>query len=649
MALNRWRNFILFVLLLGGFGLRLALHDYHGLEGDDAFSLALSHNDTGELVSGLMTLRLDVHPPLHFLALKGWTALAGESLLALRLMNILADVLAGALLVRLAGRAFGQRASILALALWLPAPLLIYADNLIRMYALLVPLVTGGALCVVEAPRSKRAAWWYIGAAGFALAAMWSHILGVVALAAYAAGIISNIFLRIKGDPASRPYKSALMGIGALMVAAVLYLPFALPVLDVYRSGRTLGAEFSPVNFTSPLEIPGTILATTLAHRALNSPLVGLIVLLLFAAGSIWLLSKVRRVGARRALPLLLMTWVVIIALSVLAWAAGFYKPRYLAPFVPLMLATWAGIILINIRVGALRQAPLRLVALVILFVVTLTGLVTDLKRDGRDDWVAAARFVQQRERPGDSIIVIPDWGQEAFRFHYNGDAPITGILPQVGADVDLDAALNPLVDGRDRVWLIRYQTEVSDPVGRANDWFRARAVTVTEAFPISVQVILYDFMVTVDALPPDVRPMDVQFADVAALRGAMLPLTRGSTTDTRLHPPSNWVQVILYWESLQGGADFVPRVRFTDSFGQVYGAALERDNDLLRRFPVATWEAGRIYEVVYDLNLNPATPTGVYNIEVMALDPSTGEPMLSTGADAGEYWAVAGQFEIEF
>jgi hypothetical protein len=106
-------------------------------------------------------------------------------------------------------------------------------------------------------------------------------------------------------------------------------------------------------------------------------------------------------------------------------------------------------------------------------------------------------------------------------------------------------------------------------------------------------------------------------------------------------------VYVELYWQHLQQGTDAVPRVRFTDGIGQVYGDTLPRENGLLARYPVSSWGEGQIVRAGYDLNLNPNTPPGVYNIEVMVLDPATGAPLPSTGADAGAQWVIAGQFTI--
>jgi hypothetical protein len=276
----------------------------------------------------------------------------------------------------------------------------------------------------------------------------------------------------------------------------------------------------------------------------------------------------------------------------------------------------------------------------------SLRSVSADLDHTVHDDWTAATAFIEAHAQPGDRVIVIPDWGQEAFRYHFRGQADVIGLLPGVSEALDLDSILGPEVAGYERVWYVSYQPEVSDPAELADSWFRARAVTVTEVFPSGMAVKLYDFAPEETALPDMARPLDTRFGDTAALHGVYLPVSRGSAQDNRLHPPSNWVQVILYWETLQRGADFVPRARLTDSFGQVYGGALERDNDLLRRMPVSTWQAGVLYRTAYDLNINPDTPPGVYNIEVMVL--VGGEPLPAMGADAGANWVIAGKFTVE-
>jgi 4-amino-4-deoxy-L-arabinose transferase-like glycosyltransferase len=624
---------IALAVLLAGFAIRIALHDYHGLEGDDGFSLALSRYPLDTLVPGLMNLQLDVHPPLHFVALKGWTALAGDSLLSLRLMNILADVLTGALVIRLTGRLFGRRAGITAGGLWVVAPLLIYATYLIRMYSLEATFVTAGAVCAIESIHTRRVAW-AVGLAVCALAALYTHIVGMVAVGAFALGLVAAAFVY-------RDLQRILAGFLALAVAGVLYLPFAVPLWNVYRSGRTLGASINTSAFASASDIPGTIARVLLFHRL---ALPGLLVLALLILGSIGLLWGKR---ARTIVPLQIVAWAGVLGMMALGWAADLYKPRYLAPFVPPVLALIAGMVAPRRRQQRIIPLARYVVPIALLVILSGMGIHADLDRTTRDDWIAAAQFIAAHERPGDAVIVIPDWGQEAFKFHYRGRAPVTGIFPRLSPDVDYAPVLQSLVEGHDGVWLVRYQPEVSDVDNLAERWFRERAASVVTVFPAGMQVQYYDLAPQKATLPPDAHPLDARFGDVAALRGVYLPLTQGSARDTRLHPPSNWVQVVLYWESLESGADFVPRVRLTSPAAEVYGAALDTDNGVLSRSPVTTWQAGQVWQVAYTLNLNPDSPPGVYNVEVMVLDPLTGEPLPTTGADAGAFWVIGGQYEI--
>ncbi len=640
-------------VLLAGFAVRMALYDYHGLEGDDGFSLSLSRLPTDELISGLMALRLDIHPPLHFLALKGWAAVTGEHLLSLRLMNILADLLTAALLLRLAGRAFGRRAGLVAGLLWVTSPLLIDVGWLLRMYSLLALFGAAAAVCTLEAIQTRRVTW-FVGLFACALAALYTQIVGVVIAAACGLTLLVAALVRRE----ARPLLGGVMSLGA---AGILYLPFALPVLAVYRSGRRLGATINTSQFGSPLEIPGAVVHTVLLDR-LAFP--GLIVALL----AVTLLLVWRR--GQRSLPLVTLAWAGLLGMMALAAVAGFYKPRYLAPFVVPVLAMVAAALTPGLSPsgrgekqmlkdtfagstsGFKRRKTLEKVGVGVLLLVLVGagawGIGADLDRTTRDDFAAAAAFVQAHERPGDAVIVIPDFGQEAFRFHYHGAAPVTGIFPHLSADVDYAPTLDALTQGHDGVWLVRYQPEVSDPDNLAEAWFRQRAVTMTEVFPAGMRLQYDDFNPRRSALPPDARPLDARFGDVAALRGVIVPVTRGSAGDTRLHPPSNWVQVILYWQTLRAGADFVPRVRFADGVGQVWGAALDRANGLLQRAPVTTWALDDIWQIGYDLNLNPSAPPGVYNIEVMVLDPATDAPLPTTGKDAGANWVIAGQFTVE-
>ncbi|MGV2437591.1 MAG UNVERIFIED_CONTAM: hypothetical protein LVT10_24015 [Anaerolineae bacterium] len=205
-------SLILALLLAFGFALRLALHDFHGLEGDDAFSLALSRYSLPVLVRGLMRLELDIHPPVHFVMVKAWVALMGESLLALRVMNIFLDGMSVTILARVLNRVTkGVMLPIVCVLVWSLSPLLISGEWLIRMYTLLGFWVACLLWVTVTFSRWRWVVW---GVAG--LGALYTHIIGAVIFA-------SATVVSIGTQPRRRRWLVAF----ALMILA-LWLPFAL-------------------------------------------------------------------------------------------------------------------------------------------------------------------------------------------------------------------------------------------------------------------------------------------------------------------------------------------------------------------------------------------------------------------------------------
>jgi len=164
--LNRFIFAAVTVLIVAA-AVRLAVHDFFGLDGDDMFSLLVAANPPTKIISLMMSMQLDVHPPLHFLVLKGWIALTSNGLLALRTMNLLLDLPIGALLIRLTGQSFGRRAALIADILWALCLVLVFADYLVRMYTMLALWSTVGLACVVQAQRVQgtRRIGWLAGAA----------------------------------------------------------------------------------------------------------------------------------------------------------------------------------------------------------------------------------------------------------------------------------------------------------------------------------------------------------------------------------------------------------------------------------------------------------------------------------------------------
>jgi len=82
-------------------------------------------------------LRDDVHPPLYYWLLRGWTKVAGTSEIGTRLLSLLLALLASAAIYRSGREWFGARGALLSAAVFATCPLLIIAEQFTRMYGLL--------------------------------------------------------------------------------------------------------------------------------------------------------------------------------------------------------------------------------------------------------------------------------------------------------------------------------------------------------------------------------------------------------------------------------------------------------------------------------------------------------------------------------
>jgi hypothetical protein len=124
--------------------------------------------------------------------------------------------------------------------------------------------------------------------------------------------------------------------------------------------------------------------------------------------------------------------------------------------------------------------------------------------------------------------------------------------------------------------------------------------------------------------LPVDAIAATHKFANGLTLVGYQADRTV-SATDELFHPPSGWAHVVLYWTATQPiTGDIVPFVHLVGPEG-VWGASLERSTDALKLYPPSHWPVspagnespGRIVRHDVDVNLNPATPPGIYKLIV--------------------------------
>jgi 4-amino-4-deoxy-L-arabinose transferase-like glycosyltransferase len=189
---------------------------------DEAYSALLARRAWPDL---LASLEHDNNPFLHYLLLRGWRALFGESEPALRSLSLALALGCTLLLYRFAHRAFGAGTARWAAALWALNPLAVFYAGEARAYMLLAfcALMFLTALWEPAAPRG-RARWVVL--AGSLAALLYAHNTGwFVAAAALLAAVAVRPRSVLRGP--------VIASFGAGALAYVPWIPMLLRQLEV--------------------------------------------------------------------------------------------------------------------------------------------------------------------------------------------------------------------------------------------------------------------------------------------------------------------------------------------------------------------------------------------------------------------------------
>src|SRR5215216_7387787 len=129
---------------------------------DEAITVGIASHDFGD-IPGL--LRQDGSPPLFYLLLHGWMAIAGTGEAATRALPLLFALLAVPVSYWAGSAAFGRRAGALAAAGAAGCPFLTYYAQETRMYSMVAVLsVLASASFVLAFVHGRRRHVWLLGA-----------------------------------------------------------------------------------------------------------------------------------------------------------------------------------------------------------------------------------------------------------------------------------------------------------------------------------------------------------------------------------------------------------------------------------------------------------------------------------------------------
>ncbi|MEV1285671.1 glycosyltransferase family 39 protein [Micromonospora sp. NPDC049679] len=401
----------------------------------------------------------------YYLFMHGWTALFGDSIVALRAPGILCMTAAAALTARLGARLFGNRVALIAGLLFAVLPTTSRYAQEARSYAFATLLAVVATLLLVRAlDRPSWRRWLGYGAAVTALGL--AHLVAVTLVAGHAVAVL--LVWRRNAD------RRVLRWVPAVTTAGLALTP--LLVLGVTQQGQQL--EWVSRSRLSALpDLPGGIF---------QSAAVGGMVLGLAALG--WALRN-------RWAHLLGMSALLPTALLFLAgMAMQIFVPRYLVFTVP-MICLLAAAALATIQ---LRAAMLIVLAVCVFGAPAQAGLrrTHEWPRSAPREYSAAARIIGAHQRPGDTIVYGSRTGwaflDTAVAYHLGDDRPrdVLATRSQTQrASLWASECAEPArcLAGADRVWVLTVGDRRDPLQGMARPKLTALrdAFTVDRVWPV--------------------------------------------------------------------------------------------------------------------------------------------------------------------
>jgi mannosyltransferase len=297
--------------------------------------------------------------------------------------------------------------AILACLLIAISPFHILFSHELRMYTMLMFLVTLGTYTYLRAVREDRWFWWLIFAAVFA-AAIFTHVFAWLALLAL--GIYTIVRFR------KSPITAKFIVISTILV--IIFLPWLSQMVSEQQrelgSLRPLDQEVD----NNPIKLL-TSMSFLLFGMASQPFLVGLSLFLLLSIGILLILEtiKVRRNSEYvwSFLPILMLITLVIVPVFVYMIRPFFLPERTMAaasPFLIILLA-W----------GATRsRTPLPYLTVIAVALMLVNAIIYIVGEPIKPPYREASEFVDERLQPGDQVLHTSDGSYLPWLRYTNND-----------------------------------------------------------------------------------------------------------------------------------------------------------------------------------------------------------------------------------
>ncbi len=655
---------ILPAILLLGFAVRLYKLGAPSLWYDETVSAFLASQSPSELVAH--TAR-DIHPPLYYLLLHYWAAIAGQTEFGLAFLSLIFGLLLIPLTYRLARYLSNSSVAIWAAVIISVSPYNIWYSQEVRMYTLAAFLGLLAAYCglraLADTLRPGNFLWWlgYLAATVAGLYTLYYFAFLLI--------ILNLLFLIYTLRPKFKgvTFGSLLVANSLLLLAYLPWLPVAWrqatnPPVPSWRSfaGLTLWSilleSWSALSFGQSVQ-PATFWPMLLLTLAL-------------AVAGLLLLRRTPLLPDAPVPPLstsfflLSYTFGPLLLIYLFSFVTPLYHVRYIFAYSPgFYILLGAGMVWLTGRSNRM--------AAVVALLMLLTGSLYSIyqyhfnPRYRTDDYRTAVEFIQQRWQPGDAILVNAGYVYTAFAYYtdwsdlarrrlapYQSPTdPNQPILFQAGtvdggpelgwgdprADFygmnksETAEALQKMSQDFNRLWLLRAYDTVTDPESFIRIWLAEHTIPIEDRLISGESSIRAQGFLLGQTPPVSTEP--IKFEDGMALVDWELP--------DRSWQPGQTIHLKLWWMATAlPSVDYKMSLKLWSPSGKL--AAQGRDE-----WPVGTlyrataWPVGQPVYHATPLILPPDLSPGEYWLNVELYHPDTISPLARL--DNGEYAVTLG------
>jgi uncharacterized membrane protein len=642
------RNWPLVAILLLAFCLRVYLLGAQSLWYDETVSIHLAGKSIQDLVAHTAG---DIHPPGYYLLLHAWTRAAGGSDFSAAYLSLFFGLLLVALTYRLGVLVFGPAVGMVAALLVAASPYNLWYSQEVRMYTLgaVLGLILLLALVSLLKAGSGTGPTWSLLAAYALSAALGLWTLYYFAFMLLAVNLMVLIWWLASWRRGRLDWAWLARWLLAQAVVLLLYAPWvptawrqatqppvppwrgftALPALLVETwSALSLGQSVEPMRVWPLLVLTVVLFAVGLLYRG--------------TAGG-------QAVGGSDPSGMAASRWLLagcVLVPVLLIYLASFVTPLYHVRYAfiystPFYVLLAAGLVWLGHQ---WRPVLVLGLALILVFSgISIYAYHADT-RYASDDHRAAVRFLADRWRPGDAILVNAGYAYPALLAYWQGDplawrgrlldydgsATTEGpVVVQTGT-VDGDPSLgwgNPESDfyamdrtetaraleqvfaDYDRVWVYRVYDTVTDPQAFVRSWLDEHGIRFEDqVFTGESQLRVQGYLTGKDPMAGEVQPFDAHLAD------GSLRLVAASVPGPEVEAGAA-IDLALVWQMerpLEQGA-----ILFTGLFddqGQRWAQTDERPLGSL--YMPADWVAGEKVRTPLRLPVPPGTPPAEYRLE---------------------------------